>query len=411
MHTAGFWTARHTSVDDVVMSSGQIEAFNRRVRKDLKLTKDIFSLADHFQSESLMDTFHKTLADFTNKGYYTAQGIRDDESFLEKARNNMNLNGVVSGMAPRYGLVIHEANQRFLPTQEGLYAQKGDIDFDELQNSALEVGTALAVVHQSLDGKWVYVLSALSDGWVATDHVGLGDIHQIKKFVESKDFVVVTSPQADIFLDEKMRSFNGDARMGVKLPLVGQNEHQWIVQVPTQDKEGRLQLVKGYIPKAQAHEGYLSYTARMIYNQALDMLDKPYGWGDRDGRQDCSRFLQMVYATVGIQLPRDSKDQAQTGEVLASFNKKTTDKEKLQALQNASGALTILPMKGHIMLYLGMIDGIPYAIHETSGYSKTIDEKEIKYVLNRVVVSDLSLGEGSRKGSLLRRLSKVIEIR
>ncbi len=41
------------------------------------------------------------------------------------------------------------------------------------------------------------------------------------------------------------------------------------------------------------------------------MLNQPYGWGDMYGEQDCSRFLQMVFATVGIMLPRDSKDQAQ----------------------------------------------------------------------------------------------------
>ena len=59
------------------------------------------------------------------------------------------------------------------------------------------------------------------------------------------------------------------------------------------------------------HPGFLPYTARNIYKQALVMLNQPYGWGDMYGEQDCSRFLQMVFATVGIMLPRDSKDQAQ----------------------------------------------------------------------------------------------------
>ena len=74
------------------------------------------------------------------------------------------------------------------------------------------------------------------------------------------------------------------------------------------------------------------------------------------------------------------------------------------------GGQTILPMKGHIMLFLGVDQGLPYAIHETSGYSKTVDERQVKYVLNRVVVSDLSLGESSLKGSLLKRLTKIVEI-
>ena len=30
----------------------------------------------------------------------------------------MNLSGVVIGMAPRYGLVVHYASQRFLPTND-----------------------------------------------------------------------------------------------------------------------------------------------------------------------------------------------------------------------------------------------------------------------------------------------------
>jgi hypothetical protein len=140
------------------------------------------------------------------------------------------------------------------------------------------------------------------------------------------------------------------------------------------------------------------------------MLDKPYGWGDMYGQQDCSRFLQMIYATFGIELPRDSKNQALVGHLVASFDEKIVSGVKLEALKNAVGALTILPLKGHIMLYLGMVDGIPFAMHESSGYSKTIGESQVKYILMRAVVSDLSLGESSTKGSLLRRLSKVVGI-
>jgi hypothetical protein len=307
-------------------------------------------------------------------------------------------------------VVVHYANQRFLPTEKGLYKQKGDVDFDELQNSALDVGEPVAIVHESLDKKWVYVFSSLSDGWVQADNILLNDLGVVKKFSSPEDFVVIVSPKADLFLDPQMSQYHDFKKMGGKLPLLEEKEDQWIVQLLLKDKQGKVQLSKGYIPRSQAHRGYLPYTARTILNQAFLMLDKPYGWGDMYGQQDCSRFLQMVYATVGIELPRDSKNQAQVGTVVASFDEKTANQEKLNALKNAKGGLSILSMKGHIMLYLGVVEGVPFVMQESSGYSQTRGEMQIKYNIMRAVVSDLSLGESSSKGSLLKRLLKVVGI-
>ena len=410
MLTAGFWIARHPSVDTMVMSFEQINTFNAHIRDELKLTKDIFLLEEHFQTESLMDVLKNDLSNFTDKGYYNIAGIRNDSSLIDKAKVNMHLSGVVLGVAPKYGLVIHYADQRFLPTSEGLFEQKGDVDFDQIQNSALDIGTPVAAVHRSLDGKWYYVLSALSDGWVKAENIALGDMKQVQSFAQAKGFVVVTGPKVDIFLDPLMKTFVDFARMGVQFPLLEENDYQWVIQIPIKDKQGQLQLVKGYILKSQAHRGYLPYTARTIYHQAFTMLDKPYGWGDVNGWQDCSRFLQMVYATVGIELPRDTKNQAQVGQPLAVFDEKTANPEKLESLKNVLGASSVLAMKGHIVLYLGMADDIPFAVHATSGYYHTEGDIEVKYVINRVVVSDLSLGENSVKGSLIRRLLKIVGI-
>jgi hypothetical protein len=129
------------------------------------------------------------------------------------------------------------------------------------------------------------------------------------------------------------------------------------------------------------------------------------------GEQDCSAFLDEVFAVMGIILPRDSKDQAQTGQMLAQFEEKTLGPQKIEAFGGVLGGITLLPMKGHIMLYLGMVDERPYAIHAVWAYRERKGDKDVPRVMNRVVVSDLSLGEGSQKGSLLKRLSKIVEIK
>jgi hypothetical protein len=406
---AGFWISRHPAPDQLVMDQERISAFNLKIQNELKLTKDIFSAVDQFKTESLVGDFERVLKDYEEKGYYTKEGVRFDKAFLDKARKNINLSGMVLGMAPRYGLVSHYADVRFLPTAEPLYETAGDVDFDQLQNSTLDVGTAVAVVHQSLDKKWYYVLSNLSDGWIQADRVALGEMKKVKDYVQGSDFIVVTSPQADIFLDEPMTVYHDYARMGTRLPLTTSSQGKAEVLLPRVDKEGKLYFSSGFLAIADVSAGYLPYTPRTILNQAFSMLDDLYGWGGMYGRKDCSAFLDEIFATVGIVLPRDSKDQAQVGGV--AFDDKIPLDQKIAALKLSLPGAAILPMKGHIMLYLGTFNEKPYAIHAVWAYREHKGEKDVPRILNRVTVSSLSLGEGSQRGSLLKRLSRVVEIK
>jgi len=410
MKTAGFWISRHPSPDAVIMSPDAIDQFNVNLRTDKKLTKDIFSLVQDLKTETLLDDMEKTLSDITAKGYYTSPNVRDQQDFMDDVKRNMNLSGVVIGVAPRYGLVVHYASQRFLPTKEGMYEEKDDEDFDQLQNSALDVGTPVAVVHTSADGLWYYALTEISDGWVEAKNVALGDVNQVREFAEDKDFAVVIKPKADIFLNDGMTKYYDYVRMGMRLPLSGDDAGRVTVNVPAMDADGTLAVKQAYMNAEDVNAGYLPFTARNIYKQALMMLNEPYGWGDMYGEQDCSRFLQMVFATVGISLPRDSKDQDQVSNVAVDFDQQSDDSVKIASIIRAPAANTLLAMKGHIMLYLGTVDGKPYVIHDTTGYKKTEDQKEVNYAIDRVIISDLSLGQGTQKGSLLRRLTRTVTI-
>jgi len=345
MNTAGFWIGRHPAPDQVIMTPQGIIAFNNHVRDDLKLTKDIFA----------------------------------------------------APAGARYGLTVHYTDVRFAPTDEPRYETPGDVDFDQQQNSTLDVGTPVVVTQESADKKWFYVLSATSDGWVRSADVALGDEKAVRDFASAKKFAVAVKAKADIFLDDGMARFDDYVRMGTRLPLIKTSGGKTQVRVPVAGKDGALEIATGYMNSNDVHEGYLPYTARAVYTQAFAMLNQPYGWGGMYGEQDCSAFLDEVFATVGIILPRDSKDQAQVG-------------RKLAALKDAP-PLALLPLKGHIMLYLGSIEGRPYAIHAVWAYRERGADKDIPRVINRVVVSDLSLGEGSHKGSLLERLTGIVEVK
>jgi predicted GNAT family N-acyltransferase len=63
-------------------------------------------------------------------------------------------------------------------------------------------------------------------------------------------------------------------------------------------------------------------------------------------------------------------------------------------------------MPGHIMIFLGVIDGKVYAIHSAWALreSQIIGERTV--MAGRVVVSDITRGSGAR-GSLLKRVTAI----
>jgi len=409
MKTAGFWINRHPAPDEIILSPEDIAGFNANIENELKLTSNIFQLTS-ISAEEFKSSLEKTLNDFSN-GYYFKSG-RPGSKFFDEVRANMNLKAISGEIKMRFGFIVRFADQRFFPTAEGLYSKPMDIDFDELQNSDLDLGTPVAVVHQSLDGQWLYVESPLSSGWVRSDRVALCGLGEFKNFLSSPTFVVVTKAKADIYLNPQLTSQYDYVRMGVGFPLIRKFETGvYEVGICLRDENGRAVFKTGYLRSEDVHEGYLPYTPRNVIEQAFELLNSPYGWGGMHGEQDCSRFLQEVFATVGITLPRNSSEQARVGKLLAEFKQEATESQKFEILsKQAVGGITLLRLPGHIMLYLGIVNSRPYVIHATWGYREPQGNVDRVRVINRVVVSDLSLGEGSQKGSLLKRLVKMILI-
>lgn len=405
MKTPGFWISRHPGPDAVILSPEDILRFNQKIRGELKLAKDLSAWPAALSGEELRATLQKTLEDLRSREWVFLSGLKPSAAYWSSMEDALNRDAIPAEVPRQYGLVTRYASQRFLPVEEGLYAQAHDEDFDELQNSALDIGTPVVILHRSLDGKWLWVESPISRGWVEAENVAAAADEQLQPFW-SAPFVVVAGPKADIYFDTAMTDWGGSVRMGARLPLTRLEGGHAEMTVPRRRPDGSAALVSGFAAAEDVHEGYLPYTPRQILRQAFKMLHQPYGWGGMYGGQDCSRFMQEVFTTVGIDLPRDSGNQIQVGQGLADWSTAVPDADKLRVLAQAPGGITILGMKGHILLYLGTIDGRAYAIHSVWAYRRPAPGgRDDVFVLNRVVVSDLNLGEGSKRGSLLDRLN------
>jgi hypothetical protein len=226
-----------------------------------------------------------------------------------------------------------------------------------------------------------------------------------KTYVRAERFAVVTAAKADLYEDETLRSYLGRAQMGTRLTLAQDSGPDKIgVWVPSRNCDGTCTMKVAYVQKTEVSVGCLPYTPRTTFQQAFKLLNTPYGWGGLFGEQDCSRFVQEAFATVGLTLPRNSSEQARVGRLIYANPRIGLAEEKHAVLnRHATPALTLLCLNGHIMLFLGFADGRPYVIHDLWSYDT---DASTVAVVNRVAVTPADLGSGPA-GSFLDRVTTI----
>jgi hypothetical protein len=159
-------------------------------------------------------------------------------------------------------------------------------------------------------------------------------------------------------------------------------------------------------------------TRRAVLEEAFSYLGERYGWGDRNGGRDCSRYLMDLFAGLGVQLPRHTSDQAIAGSYTVEVDTSLPEPDRLQLLDthHRRGVL-LLHFPGHIMLYLGRDeDGTPMAIHSFAEYlvpcsgrpdGAAAGERETLLKVDGVHVSDLELGRGTSRTAFIQRITKI----
>ena len=155
-------------------------------------------------------------------------------------------------------------------------------------------------------------------------------------------------------------------------------------------------------------------TRRALLKEAFGYLEQSYGWGGMNGGFDCSRFLLEVFKPFGVELPRHSKSQAAAGSFSIDVGSVQNAQDKLALIDTAydHGAV-LLQFPGHIMLYLGRdASDQPMVIHAFSEFVTPCDatndpKDETINRVDKVTVTDLSLGAGSSRTDFLSRITTI----
>ncbi len=398
MHTPGYWISKTDNPDKVIMSAKRIERFNEiNCTKGTTLEKVI--LMDNIMSgRQLSENILSSIKDIRKKKRYTTDNMRVDNLFFEAIYRNIDLNKIPDKINVKFGLTLRRANLRILPTDEIIMSRKNEHDFDRFQDSAIDVGQPLALLWETRDKKWAYVKTEITPGWIHAEDIAISDNkNDIVEYSDAQEFVVATGNKIDIFSDSKCENFLDSAQMGTRFPLMSSKKGYFIITFPVANRRNKLSFRKAYIPIYEdVNTGYLLYTKRNAINQAFKLLHTPYGWGGMKGERDCSRFIMNVFACFGIRMPRNSSRQARMG-------------VKIARIEKLSPCISTLYLPRHIMLYLGKDNENYYVIHDTWAYTEGKWPRVTKKHIGKVVVSDLSLGEYSKTGSLLERL-KIMKI-
>lgn len=404
-----FWLKKIKKPDKVILSKKDILWFNHLSTKK-KYNRDPLKIKTPIKGKNIKKNLLSSIKYIKRfKKYDKNNKYLKDPQFSNKLKKLLNINKIPKIIKSRYALVINKTYLRVFPTETMVLQKTNDVPFDILQNDFLDIGDELAFLHISTDKKWAYVRARQGSGWVLIKDIAWTyNKKQLYRFVHSKKYIVALNWSVPVYSNSNCSIFYGTIHMGKSLPRTSTSTLYHSIVIPKADKQGQLKLTNAYVKNTEAVSTHLlALTPRNIGKQAFHMLGEPYSWGGRKYHTDCSSYLRRIFRTMGLQLPRFSFYQIKLLKKV-TFKKRKKNKilEKLEPFQT----FLYYPQPSHVMLYIGKNKNRHYVIHNKWSYKKTKEKKEKEIFLKKIIINDLSLGEGSIDGSLLERMTHISKL-
>lgn len=343
----------------------------------------------------------------------------------ERYTRNLNLDRLPDRVNVPLGMILRRADMRTWPTQDIVFKTQETFDLDRFQENGLFPADAVAVLHESADGQWYFVQSYNYAAWVLKDKVVTGNRESVLRYRDSENFLVVAGGKVTTNFNPKVAAISElQLDMGVRLPLLdpdsiernidGQDtKSSHPVRLPARNENGELEFRTALIARNQdVCEGYMPYTRRNILHQSFKFLGERYGWGHSYNARDCSGLVMEVYKTFGILLPRNSTQQRNSPVGNNTFIGAGDGAAQKLSMLAACDVGDLLYCPGHVMLYLGNVDGEPYVIHSLFGAGWAEEDGSFQEgVLNGVAVTPLRQIYMSPEATYFDQLYSIKQIR
>jgi hypothetical protein len=416
MQSPDYWIRRIPGAERPVKTMDQVRHFNDEIKTMVPENIDVLKIEKSRQGKAISDQLQLEFNTLRSRKLFDAKDKVVPKSFFDDTiKPLVQIDQVPSRIKVGWGVATRATSVRALPTMVKMIEGPGDYEFDQLQFTLIKLWTPVAIYHTSSDGKWFYVQAPYVRGWAQAKDVAIFEgREELKTRLKTGNFLVVTGESARVFSDETLKELYQRPTMGTVIPMASSktSEGPYPVWMPYRKEGGNIGLKKCFISrKSDVTKGFPVYSQANVIRQAFKLLGARYGWGGMYNGRDCSGFVHDVFLSLGIDLPRDSKQQAMVGTQLGYFAPFQDDEQRQATLKSARPAITLLKMPKHQMIYLGMVNGQFYVIHSTwaerTGGDRLADEKNR---INQVVVSDLELNGRSYIGSLFDRVVSINEV-
>jgi hypothetical protein len=405
-----YWIKRIPNAETPIKTPAELSEFNEEIEDAIQERKNVFKLDASRRGAEVSEALESTYNTVSNRLLFGVDDQRIPKEFFEqKVKPVMAWETVPSRVKLKWGVAVRPASVRAVPTDVKMLEELGDIEFDQLQFTQIKTWTPVGILHTSPDGQWYYLQAPYSRGWVHAKDIALFPSRgEMKEYVKSPDFFVVTGESVRIYSDPELTASVGRASMGTVLPRAKLTPRT--VWMPFRKSDGTVSLEKAYLdPQADVSAKFPAFSQANIIRQAFKLLGARYGWGGQYNGRDCSGFTHDVFLSLGAEIPRDSKYQSIIGTQISAFTPYKDAQAKIQALRSSAPGMTLIKMPAHMMLYLGEVNGNFYVIHST--WAERYDMKsDAKNRINQVVVSDLTLNGKSYLGSLFDRIVGINEM-
>ncbi|MBN1546957.1 MAG: SH3 domain-containing protein [Syntrophaceae bacterium] len=257
-------------------------------------------------------------------------------------------------------ITTNNTDLRTLPTCKPIFSHAGGYPFDRLQKSLIAVNTPLYITHMTLDKAWFFAETPHACGWIASRDVAAVSSEFIEQW-ERKRYTVVIRDKTSLY--DEQGHFLCHAPLGAMFPAVGDTGDAFIILFASADLDRIAVIRKITITKDAASYKPLPMTGANMIRVADELIKENYGWGGMYKNRDCSAMLKDLYAPFGIWLSRHSSDQAKRDGFFIDLSAMSAEEKKRSILEQGIPYLTLLWMRGHIMLYIGRHLGEPLVFH------------------------------------------------
>lgn len=421
---AEYWIQRQARADRVVLDAQAIAAQNARLRELDASVHDLESLPATVTREQVR-AWIASVSERPAQALYDERGQPIAAGVLDGLQEALDLEAIPAQQPLRYGLIVQRADLRAFPTPLRVFNSPDDHDIDRFQESGLFPGDPVAIVHESRDRRWWFVVSPLYTAWVEQRHVAQGEAAAVFGYGRRSPQLIVTGATArTVYTPEQPQLSQLQLDMGVRVPLLAEwppdrpvnGQHPYtahVIELPVRGGDGRLSFAPALLPKNQdTAERYLPLTKANLLRQGFKFLGERYGWGHSYNARDCSGFVSDVYRSFGVSLPRNTRDQAVSPALnRIAFGEQDDRAARMKAVRELQvGDLIYIP--GHVMMVIGERNGEPYVIHDTTGISYRDGEGRMARArLNGVSVSPLTPLLFDEAHSYVDRITSIQRIR